>query len=276
MASVRITIIGLGLIGGSLGMALKLADPSIVINGYSRRASTVRKAVRLGVIDYGSGSIAASVRESDIVFICTPVRTIKDIFISIAPILKRNCTVTDVASTKVGVMEWAEKYLPGHVNFIGGHPMAGKENAGIEAAEAGLFRNCTWCLVPSSKASKYSLGRLSRIVRSVGAKPYIIDPARHDLLVAGISHLPLVLSTALVSTTTGSELWGEMARLASSGYRDVTRLASGDSRIYTDICLTNRQPIVKWIDDFTRELLRFRDRIDGGDESIEEAFRAAK
>ncbi|MEW6142177.1 MAG: prephenate dehydrogenase [Chloroflexota bacterium] len=273
---IRITIIGLGLIGGSLGLALKQADPSIVVTGYSRRVSTVRKALKLGAIDHGSGSVTASVKNADIVFICTPVRTVKDIFGAIAPALHRNCIVTDAASTKVEVMKWANRLLPGHVNFIGGHPMAGKEVAGIDAAEATLFRKCVWCLTPSPGASKYSLGKLSKTIRYLGARPYVINPARHDLLVAGVSHLPLVLSTALVSATTGSKLWKEMSRLASSGYRDVTRLASGDSRIYTDICLTNQRSIVKWTDDFIRELQHFRKLVAEGDEALEKAFNKAR
>jgi len=173
------------------------------------------------------------------------------------------------------VMKWANKLHPGHVNFIGGHPMAGKEVAGIDAAEATLFRNCVWCLTPSPRASKYSLSKLSKIIRSLGGRPYVIDPARHDLLVAGVSHLSLILSTALVSTTTRSGLWKEMSRLASSGYRDVTRLASGDSRIYTDICLTNQRSIVRWIDDFTKELQRFRKLVADGDETLGKTFSKA-
>jgi len=267
----RITIIGLGLIGGSLGLALKQADSSI-ITGFSRRASTVRKALKMGAIDHGSGSVAASVKNADFVFICTPVRTVRDIFDTIAPALPRNSVVTDAASTKVEVMKWAGKLLPGNVNFIGGHPMAGKEVAGIDAAEASLFRNSVWCLTPSPGASKYSISKLAGLVRKLGARPHFIDPARHDRLVAGISHLPLLLSTALVAATTKDSLWKEMSRLASSGYRDVTRLASGDSRIYTDICLTNRRSIVRWTDDFITELRRFRKLVAEGDEALEKAF----
>lgn len=272
----RITIIGLGLIGGSLGLALKQAGPSITITGYSRRSSTVRKALRIGAIDHGSRSITASVKNADFVFICTPVRTVRDILTIIAPALPRNCTVTDAASTKTDVMKWAIKLLPGHVNFIGGHPMAGKEVAGINAAEATLFRNCVWCLTPSPGASGYSLRNLSVLVRKLGARPYVIDPARHDLLVAGISHLPLILSTALVSTTIKSSSWKEMSRLASSGFRDVTRLASGDSHIYTDICLTNQRSIIHWIDDFTKEIKRFRNLVADGDEALGKAFSKAR
>ncbi len=268
----RITIIGLGLIGGSLGLAIKKTVPSAVVIGYSRTASTTDRALRTGAIDIGISTAEDSALKADIVFICTPVRAVKDIFRTIAPALKRGCIVTDAASTKAEVMEWAARYLPAHVNFIGGHPMAGKEVAGIDAAEATLFQNCVWCLTPSAEASPNSVKRLTILLRKLGTRPLMIDPARHDLLVAGISHLPLVLSSALVSCTTRSELWNEMARLASTGYRDVTRLASGDSRIYTDICLTNRQSITRWIDNFTRELQRFRRLVADGDEALGEAF----
>jgi prephenate dehydrogenase len=272
----RITIIGLGLIGGSLGLAIKKSVPSAVVTGYSRTASTTDRALRTGAIDIGTSTAEHSALKADIVFVCTPVRAVKDIFCTIAPALKRGCIVTDTASTKAEVMEWAVKYLPAHVNFIGGHPMAGKEVAGIDAAEATLFQNCVWCLTPSAETSLDSVKRLTTLLRKLGTRPLMIDPARHDLLVAGISHLPLILSSALVSCTTRSELWNEMARLASTGYRDVTRLASGDSRIYTDICLTNWQSITRWIDDFSKELQRFRRLVADGDEALCEAFSEAR
>ncbi|MCX8126871.1 MAG: prephenate dehydrogenase/arogenate dehydrogenase family protein [Dehalococcoidia bacterium] len=272
----QITIIGLGLIGGSLGLAIKKAVPSAVVTGYSRSASTTDRALKIGAIDIGTSTPQAAAMNADIIFVCTPVRAVKDIFGAIAPVLKRNCTVTDTASTKYEVMKWGGRLLPSRVNFIGGHPMAGKEPAGIEAAEAGLFQNCVWCLTPSPKASLSSVNRLLDLLRKLGTRPLMIDPARHDRLVAGISHLPFILSSALVTTTTKSKLWDEMSRLASSGYRDATRLASGDSRIYTDICLTNRQSILDWIDDFIPELRRFRKMVAEGDSAIEQAFNEAR
>jgi prephenate dehydrogenase len=269
---VRITIIGLGLIGGSIGLALRKADRSAVITGCSRRRSTARRAMKLGAINRSSASPAAAVRDADYVFICTPVRAVKDILKAIAPSLRRGCIVSDAASTKAEVMKWAKSLLPAGVNFIGGHPMAGKETSGIGVAEAGLFKGCTWCLAPGAGASRGSLQRLSALVRKLGARPLVIDPDRHDFLVAGISHLPFIMSSALVSAAAKDGAWTEMSRLASSGFRDATRLASGDSRLYTDICLTNRKAIASWLDRFSAEMERFSRMIAKGDENLSGAF----
>jgi prephenate dehydrogenase len=271
----RTAIIGLGLIGGSMGLALrKKADLEVV--GFARRGETASRAVELGAVDRTEGDLLAAVKGAEVVLIATPVMAMKDIMARIGKSLDEGCIVTDVASTKAKVVGWAGECLPSGVNFIGGHPMAGKETSGIEAADADLFIGCTYCLVPGRGATSEALDRVEGLVRQIGAKPLLIDASEHDMLVASVSHLPIVISSALVSMTTKSPSWAKMAQLAATGYRDLTRLASGSPEMSRDICLTNREPILRWIDEYIEEVGKFRQLVSEGSDELEEAFRQAR
>jgi prephenate dehydrogenase len=270
---VLVTIIGLGLIGGSIGLALRQGKKSKwEVVGYSRRRETVTKALSLGAIERGETKLSHAVEQAELVIIATPVLTIKQIFSKIGPHLPSGCIVTDTGSTKVQVMKWAEEMLPPTVHFIGGHPMAGRETYGIRAAKAELFRRCTYCLTPSEKASPESIDTVADMAKKLGAIPFFIDAQEHDDLVAGISHLPMLLSAALVSLTTRNPSWSKMSRLASSGYHDITRLASGNPEVNSHICLSNQEPIIDWIDEFSRELERYRQLVAKGDKGLEQAL----
>jgi prephenate dehydrogenase len=273
---VLVAIVGLGLIGGSIGLALRQGEKSRwEIVGYSRRRQTVARALSLGAIERGETNLKNAVEPAQLVVIATPVLTVKEIFSRMTPHLRPDCIVTDTASTKVQVIKWAEEMLPPTVDFVGGHPMAGRETYGIQAAEAGLFRRCTYCLTPSAKASPQSIDTVVEMTKKLGATPLFIDAQEHDNLVAGISHLPMLLSAALVSLTTRSPSWCRMRRLASSGYHDLTRLASGNPEVNAHICLTNQKAIVDWIDEFTRELESYRQLVTDGDRHLEQALTEA-
>jgi prephenate dehydrogenase len=273
---VLVTIIGLGLIGGSIGLALRQAKGSEwEIVGYSRRRESVANALNLGAIERGEATLEDAVKQVEFVIIATPVLTVKEIFSKIVPYLRSGCIVTDVASTKAQVMKWAEEILPPKVDFIGGHPMAGRETYGIQAARAELFQRCTYCLTPSGKASPKSIDTVVSMVKKLGAIPFFIEAQEHDNLVAGISHLPMVLSTALVSLTTNDPSWSEMSKLAASGYHDLTRLASGNPKVNAHICLSNQEAIVNWIDKFSQELERYRQLVAKGDKRLEQTLTAA-
>lgn len=263
----KIAILGLGLIGGSLGLALKqsrLRDVEIV--GHSRSRETREKARRAGAIDTIAPDPASAVRDAAIVIIATPILTIRQIMEEIASALPEGCVVTDAASTKAEVMRWAEEVLPQHVSFVGGHPMAGKEKMGIAAAEAGLFEGKTYCIVPSPTAKEAAVNAVVGLAELVKAVPIHMDAEEHDSYVAAVSHLPLVVSTALFSLVHDSPAWPEMSQLVSSGFRDVTRLASGSPQMSHDICRTNRENLVHWLNRMAQELLEYRDLIQGGDD----------
>jgi prephenate dehydrogenase len=273
---VLVTIVGLGLIGGSIGLALRQGKrPGWEVVGFSRRQETVTKALSLGAIDRPETNLRDAVKQAEFVIIATPVLMIREIFRQMAPHLPSGCIVTDTASTKVQVMRWAEQLLPSSVDFVGGHPMAGKETYGIQAAKADLFHGCAYCLTPSQKASPQSVNKVVRMVRRLGARPLFVDAQDHDNLVAGVSHLPILLSAALVSITAKNSSWPEMSRLAASGYHDLTRLASGNPEVNSHICLSNREAIVTWIDEFSQELERYRVLVARGDRRLEQALSEA-
>jgi prephenate dehydrogenase len=216
--AVRVAIIGLGLIGGSLGLALKQANwQQAEVVGYVRRHEAGSLALRLGAVDKVESTISETVNGANIVIIATPILTIKAIFSQIAPDLSDDSIVTDTASTKLQIMRWAEELLPPEINFVGGHPMAGKETSGVSAATADLFHNCTYCLIPSPRTKPSAVQTLKGMVKELGATSLTISALEHDRLVAGISHLPLLLSVALISATTKNPSWQQMSCLAASG-----------------------------------------------------------
>ncbi len=273
----RIAVIGLGLIGGSLALALKRSVASEAeIVGFSRRSETVTRAKERGVIDRAAGDMASAVEGADLVIIATPVMTIRAVLERISGHVSSECVVTDTGSTKAKVMRWAEEYLPRDTSFIGGHPMAGKETSGINESDPDLFQGCVYCLSPAPNAAPRAVQTLETLVKSIGARPFYIDPDEHDKLVGGVSHLPMLLSAAFVSSTTVSSSWPEMAKLAAGGYRDLSRLASGNPEVNRDICLSNREEIIRWIDCYLDELKEYRRLIEGGGEGLRDALARAQ
>ncbi|HEY3079397.1 MAG TPA: prephenate dehydrogenase/arogenate dehydrogenase family protein [Chloroflexota bacterium] len=274
----RLAIVGLGLIGGSLGLALKAADPDLEIVGHNRSPEAAGRARKIGAVDRAEWNLPRALEGAGIVVLAVAPAAMEKVMTEVAPSLEQGAVVTDVASTKVDVLAWAERILPEHTHFVGGHPMAGKEVAGIDAAEAGLFRGAIWCIVPGRRCRPEAVTAVEGIVRAVGARPYYLDAEEHDSYAAAISHLPFVASAALVNAVTIGPSWRDMARLAAGGFRDATRTASGDVRMHLDICRTNRDGIVRWLDAYLDELRRARELIASGadDEQLERFFAAAK
>src|SRR3989304_1002536 len=173
----RITIIGLGLIGGSLGLAIKAAGlPEVGVGGHSRRRGTMNKAPQGGAVDRAEHNLPRAVEGAGIVIIATPILAVRDIMEQIAPHLPEGCVVTDTGSTKERIMEWAAQILPPTVSFVGGHPMAGKETQGIDNAEEGLFRQRAYCICPAVDAHEGAVRAVLGIARLVGAETLFLDP----------------------------------------------------------------------------------------------------
>ena len=255
----KITLIGTGLIGTSLALALnasQLKDLQVVGTDSDRLARS--RAEKRKAFHKVENRLLDAIDGADIVVLATPVMTMKGIMELIAPELPSGSVVTDVGSSKKVVLEWAQEILPDTVDFVGGHPMAGKEESGPDSAEPDLFQDKTYCVIPDKKASQQSVSEITTMVEAIGAVPYFIGVDEHDSFVAAASHLPFLLSTSLVGCTSKSANWEDIAQLASSGYRDISRLASGDPVMHRDICLTNNQPIISWIDAFIKELYEFR------------------
>lgn len=274
----RIAIIGLGLIGGSVGLAIKAAQPTDVqIAGSARTRATVQRAKRLGAIDVEASSAADAVTGAKLVILAAPVIATRAIMTEIAPALAEGAVVTDVGSTKGDVARWASELLPPGVHFVGGHPMAGKERQGVDAAEASLFRDKTWVIAPGVTAGEAAVAAVVGLAQAAGARPLFMDPDEHDSYAAAISHLPLVLASALFSVARNSAAWPELAQLASSGFRDTTRLASGSPEMAHDIMMSNRDNVLHWLDRYIEELSRFRGIVAAGQsEPMLEAFTRAQ
>jgi prephenate dehydrogenase len=274
----RVAIIGLGLIGGSIALAVKRANiAGLQVVGTARTRDTLQKAKKMGAIDIDAPTAADAVRDARLVIIAAPIMTTRSIMEEIAPALTSGAVVTDVCSTKGNVARWAKELLPETVSFVGGHPMAGKEQAGIAAADPDLFKDRAWVIAPSVSASEAAVNTVVGLAQLCGASPVFMDPDEHDSYVAAISHLPLLLSSALFSVAHGSAAWPELAKLASSGFRDTTRLASGSPEMAHDIVLTNRDNVIHWLDRFIDELRRFRGIVAGGaSEEVVEAFTKAQ
>ena len=256
----RVTIIGTGLIGGSIGLALKGAKlPDLEVVGYDEDRGSMADARRMGAIDRGAPTLPEAVRGAKMVVVAVPPLEVRNVFALMAGHLLEGAIVTDTASTKAMPARWAKELLPEHVSFVGGHPMAGKETQGIKAAEAGLFKERAWAVVPAPAASEGAVKSVLGLINLVGAEPLFVDAEEHDQYVAAISHLPLVMSAALFSLVRGSPSWDDIAPLAATGFRDLTRLASGDPRMSHDICATNSDAIAHWLDRYIVELQRFKD-----------------
>lgn len=272
----RITIIGLGLIGGSLGLALKAAGLPAEIIGHDQHYDVASKARKLGAVDRAERNLPKAVRSAGLVIIATPVLAVREVMQQISPDLSDGCVVTDTGSTKERIMEWAAETLPDTVNFIGGHPLAGMEVQGIDNADAELFSDRAYGLCPAVNAHEDAVRAVVGLVRLVGAEPLFLDPAEHDQYAAAVSHLPLLVSTALFTLMRGSPAWTDLAPVASSGFRDVTRLASGDPQMSHDIFLTNREAALHWLDRMLAELGRYRDLLEGDAEQLLETFARAQ
>jgi prephenate dehydrogenase len=270
----NVTIIGLGLIGGSIGLALKRwsrdNDNALHIVGFDEDVSQQNKARKMGCIDDAEWALGKAVANADIVIVATPVQKMRDVFSDIADDLKAGAIVTDTGSTKVDVARWA-KSLPDRVSYVGGHPMAGRSE-GLDAADSELFRGATWAICPSVTASEESIRNVLGIVAATGAESYFVDPMEHDSYVAAVSHLPFVSAIALINAITSDPSWRDMRTLAATGLRDTTRLALGSPEMHRDIAVTNRESIARWIDRYTEELHGLRDELLRNDESLPESL----
>ena len=276
----KITIIGTGLIGTSLGLALRESDLrnlELVGTDYDGRARN--GAQKRGAFHKVEGRLQPAIEGADVVVLATPVMAMRDLMESIGPQLQDGAVVTDVGSSKRLVAQWAAELLPGRAQFVGGHPMAGRETAGPEHADAGLFAGKAYCVVPNADTPQPAVSAVTTMAEAVGAKPFFIGAEEHDSFVAAASHLPFMMSVALMQTVSKSANWEDIAQLASSGFRDLSRLASGDAVMHRDITLTNREHIVSWIDTFIRELYEIRnllkDEAGPDGEAVEQLFRGA-
>jgi prephenate dehydrogenase len=268
-------IVGVGLIGGSLGLAFRRRYPEMRIIGVSS-SPAVQSALEMGAVTEGCGyeELGNAVRDADIVFLCTPIHRIKGLLTLLAPFLREGVVVTDVGSTKRVITGHAVKVLPEGVHFIGGHPMAGSENRGVQAADPFLFQNAIYVLCPTEGVPPEKVENLSHCIGDIGARVMVMNADLHDRIAAAVSHLPQLLAVTLVETV--GALNSENApylRLAAGGFRDMTRIASSPFGMWDDIFRTNDDMVREMADRFIEQLQKVRGRI--GASALGEDFEVA-
>jgi len=269
-----LAIIGVGLIGGSIGMAAKARGLAGKVIGIGRDPAKLKRAQELAAVDVFTTDLINGAAEADMVIVCTPVLAVVPIIEALAGSLKEGAIVTDVGSTKSQITRQAEAVLPDGRHFIGGHPMAGSEAEGVEAAVPYLFLDATYVVTPTENTHVKALDTLVRFAEGLGANVALMSPEQHDRSAAIISHLPHVISATLLKLASEEQAdSGQVFQLAAGSFRDMTRISGSPPELWRDICLSSREAISDTIKRFEALLETVRAYIDSGDsEAIESLF----
>ncbi|HEV8597038.1 MAG TPA: prephenate dehydrogenase/arogenate dehydrogenase family protein, partial [Candidatus Dormibacteraeota bacterium] len=259
-----VAVVGLGLMGASFALALKKTRPDITLVGSDRNPLVVRKALDRGIVVTANTDLTV-VEVADLVVIGAPLGAMRELFAQLA-LLAGGMLITDMASTKADVMEWAAAE---GIDLVGGHPMCGKERSGIDHADASMFEGAPWVLTRDEP-------RITQLVEAVGARPIVLDAVTHDRLVAGVSHAAFLLSVGYVLAMARRDDWPEASGLAAGGFRDMSRLAAGDPDLYAGVVRTNRENLVEMLDAISAELARLRRHLEADDPRIIELFEEAR
>jgi prephenate dehydrogenase len=252
----RLSIIGLGLLGGSVSLAVLRSFARVKVIGYSHRPSTRNKARKLAVSTDIVDCLKTSVACADLVILATPIMTFENIFSKIADSMPNGCIVTDVGSTKMLPHRWAAKMLPKRIHYIGSHPIAGSEQRGIEFARDDLFEGAICILTTTKKTDRQALQTLKSFWSKLGCSVKSMTPVEHDRIFANVSHLPHIAATALINANNKEEL-----KFAGKGFIDTSRIASGPANIWSDVLLTNVNNTTKGIDKIIAELVKIKNAI---------------
>ncbi len=268
----QVTVVGLGLLGGSISLAVLRSFARVKVVGYTHRSSTRAKARQLAVASEVVDDICQSVSDSDLVILATPLCTFENIFVEITDALPDGCIVTDVGSTKVLPYRWAAKKLPGSVHYVGSHPIAGSEQRGVEYARDDLFDQAMCILTTTEKTNRPALQILKRFWSELGCFVKIMTPAEHDRIFANVSHLPHMIAAALINANSDKDL-----EFAGKGFMDTSRVASGPANIWADVLLTNTKNASRGIDKVIAELTKLKEAIKGDNKAeIEKLLEKAR
>jgi prephenate dehydrogenase len=274
----KITLVGVGLLGGSLGLAVRRRKLAKLVAGYVRREASLKDCERAGAVDFATTDLLAAVSDADLVVLCTPLAQMQSLVRQMLPALKRGAIVTDVGSVKGSVVKEIEPLVAkAGAHFVGSHPMAGGEKSGVQAARANLFE-CAVCVVtPTRRTNRNALRKVEHLWKTVGARLLRTTPEAHDALVSRSSHLPHLLAATLATTVLNPKLPKEQAVLCATGFRDTTRIASGSPEMWRDIALTNHKHLGRALDGFISELRKFQASLKCGDtKAVTKFFATAK
>lgn len=248
-----VAIVGLGLMGGSMALALRARKSCAKIIAIDHNKATCMQALACGAVDEASDDLSA-IAQANVIVLATPVRAIIELLPRVGDLARDGAIVIDLGSTKRQITQAMEN-LPKRVQAVGGHPMCGKESSGFTSAEANLFRNAIFALTPLARTASTTLAFAQSLIETIGARPLVIDAERHDKIVAATSHLPYVIAAALMSTADEMSRDEELLfRFAASGFRDTSRLAASDPTMMIDILLTNRTNVVKTLRQYSAQL----------------------
>lgn len=274
----KISIIGVGLLGGSIGLAARQRRLAGEIAGYVRREASLKDCERARAVDYATTDLLAAVSGADLVILCTPLAQMRALAEQFLPALQPGAIVTDVGSVKADVVRELESLIAKTgAQFIGSHPMAGGEKMGVLAARADLFKNALTVLTPTRKSRPAAVRKLDQFWRALDARTLRLDAAQHDLLVSRASHLPHVAAAALAGLVLDPKQPKAQTDLCATGFRDTTRVASGSPEMWRDIALANRKNIARSVDAYLAELKRFQSVLKSGNTTaIEKYFTVAK
>lgn len=250
----KAALIGTGLIGGSIGIALREKQLVEKIIGYDHDPGASREAVIRGAADARAESAAEAVRDADLVILAVPIMSTIELLKEILPAISPGALITDVGSTKGSIMATVETIIPPGIYYIGGHPMAGSEESGVEGADPALLENAIYVLTPGPSTPQGIVEKLVQMLEKVGAEPLIIDPFIHDRAVASVSHLPQVVAATLVQSVAGSSDLELVRTLAAGGFRDSTRIALSNPDVWRDICMSNRWALISALKQFKDSL----------------------
>lgn len=261
MSFKTVSIIGMGLIGGSIGLELRHRKMAGHVIGCGRNLGNLRLAKRRGLADEVTRDTARAVRVSDLVIVCTPVTSMEALLKVIAENARPGTLVIDCGSTKSVVTAWAEKILPREIAFVGCHPMAGTERSGAAAALKDLFKKRLCLITPSRHSDKKTVEKVKKLWKKMGSRVEVLTPARHDNLVAAVSHLPQMVASALFSTVTGELSMDQIQNYAGGGLKDTTRIAASPAEMWRDIALTNSANLLNLLTRFEAEVAGLKKRI---------------
>jgi len=268
----RVAILGMGLMGGSLGLALRALSSPPRVYGYARREESLRAAIDTGAIDHACTCPAEAVCEADVVVLCVPVLAMPALAAETMGHAAPDCVFTDVGSTKREVMALMDDHrINGLPQFVGSHPIAGSHMTGIGAARADLYRDATVVITPGDDALPGSVERLKQLWTLVGSRVVVMSPSEHDAMLARTSHLPHLVAAAVVETVLDDRL-PDAALFCGSGFRDTTRVAAGSEELWHDICMTNRVAIDAALQRFSAVIGRLQRAVESGDSDALQDF----
>lgn len=267
LAEARVAVIGLGLMGGSLGLALRQRSLCREVVGLVRRAETGRQAEALGAVDWATTEPEAVLPEANLVIFATPVRSLLAQLTDYVNLYRPGAIITDLGSTKQEIVRVMDR-LPHHLRPIGSHPMCGKEQPGLDAADANLYVGAPWILTPSPRTDPAATQLVGELAEAIGCRLRVLDAARHDWLIATVSHLPYALATTLMATALQVAAADETVwDVAATGFRDTSRVAAGSVEMWLDILLTNRVAVGEVIDLARQQLDQLAAALATGDEA---------